>query len=245
MVCQLAGLSLFLFAAPYARAQQPDGAEEIPLGALLKPAPDLAKWTVTYEYPNVGTPQVPARNGSEVAQITTIKTGNIVSQDVVDGRGSHEQIWYVGGDKQYRKPAGKSEWFESSPSMGGNKVNSDFVALPENGYRGWDWIDRDSYLGMAKLEFGNCLVFVPGGRSQSKISGKSLSKDQVAAFPIVALVNAETRFPVALRSGGVTQRFEFGQAPTAMQQFPADLKDSIKNGEEARKRLYQPAPRPY
>lgn len=238
--------AILLAAASLLNGQQADVdvVADLPVGPLLKSAPDFSQWTVKYEYPKATDPKDQAQNGAETIQVSIVKTGNIVSEEIVDRRGGHESIWHVGGT-QYRKPAGQGDWFESVASVGGNIGNSDFSPLPANGYRGWDWIGPDSYAGTIALDTGACFVFVPGGAQKLKASGGAPTKDQIAAQPLIAFVNVETRLPVALRVGGITQRFVFAAPPTAIQQFPSDLADAIKKGEEARRRLFQPAPRPF
>lgn len=217
---------------------------DLPSGPLLRPAPDLSKWTTNFEYPKVADSDNSELKGTAPAQVTVTKTGSTVSEEIVDVAGRQESIWHV-GETQYRRPAGKSDWYESSASVGGNMVNSDFSPLPANGFRGWEWVDKESYTGVSVSEFGTCLIFIPGGYERLKASGRPLTKEQLALLPTVAFVNLDTRLPVALRANGVTQRIVFAQPPTGMQKIPVDLSDAIKKGEEARKRLFQPAPRPY
>jgi hypothetical protein len=88
-------------------------------------------------------------------------------------------------------------------------------------------------------------VFAPGGAAKLDLSNPAHIKELLAAKPLVAYVSAETRLPVALRSGAITQRFHFASPPSVMQSLPAELLDQIRKGEQARQRLYQPAPRPY
>ena len=239
--------ALFAFGAFPANAQDsnsPSAPLEIPADPLLKAAPDFSKWTVNYVYPKQPATNCPPLSGDETHRMTVTKTGNIVSEDVVDGRGCHTETWYVGA-LQYRKPPGKSNWFESSPTIGANPVSTDYSPLPPNGFRAWDWIGRESYAGKVALESGESFVFVPGGAQKLNLSNPGRLKELIAAQPLVAYVNAETRLPVALCSGGVTQRVVFDPPPNAVQTLPADLLDQIRKGEEARRRLYQPAPRPY
>ncbi len=224
--------------------ENPAGTLEIPAGALLKAAPEFSKWTVTYNYPAQPVADSPRLTGDETHRVTTIKTGKIISEDLVDGRGCHTETWHVGA-LQYLKPHGKPTWFESSPSAGVDPVSTDYSPLPPNGFRAWDWVGRDSYAGRVALEGGDTFVFVPGGAQRLDLSIPGKAKERIAAQPLVAFVNAETRLPLALRSGSVTQRFVFDPPPNAIQSLPADLLDQIRKGEEARQRLYQPAPRPY
>ena len=217
---------------------------EIPVGPLLKPAPDFSKWTVSYSYPKAGSPGAAALDGDQTCQVTTTRTGEIISEDIVDGKGHHTELWHVGA-LQYRKPAGKADWFQSSPANGTNYGNSDYSPLPSNGYRDWEWVGKDSYVGTLVLENGKWFEFVPGSTKKLDQANPGRMKEQLAAQPLVAYVNAETRFPDTLRTGEVTQRFLFASPPTGMQALPPDLVEQIKKGEEARRRLYQPARRPY
>lgn len=211
-----------------------------PSGALLKLAPDYSKWTVNYIYAQASDPKTPL-TGTETHQVNMTKTRTIISEDIVDGMGRHDSIWHV-GPLQYRKPPEQTIWFESSAARGNVEVHSDFRPLPANGFRGWDWVGEETYVGTLPLGTVSCLVFAPEGAKGIK---GALTKEQVAALTTVAFVNVETRLPVMMRVGNVTQQFVFAPPPTAMQELPTDLKEQIKQAEQARQRLYQPAPRPY
>ncbi len=222
----------------------PAGAFEMPAGALLKAAPEFSKWTVTFDYPSRQGTNPPPLTGDETHQVSVTKTGKIVSEDVVDGRGCHLETWYF-GDQQYRKPHGKNVWYLSVPARHDSPVDPDYTPLPANGFRDWEWVGKDSFVGTMALDDGKWLVFVPGGAKTMDLTNPARIRERLAALPVVAYVNAETRLPHLLRAGGVTQRFLFGAPPAGIQTPPPDLVEQIKKGEEARSRLLQHAPRPY
>lgn len=248
----LYALGVFFWITCSATAQQADASAapsaapmEVPAGCLLENAPAFSKWTVTFTYQKDPNPAAAPRTGSEPSQMIVTKTRNIIREEIVDGKGQRTETWHVGAT-QYRKPAGDSTWYEAGPTDNGFAASDPtYSPMPANGFRGWDWIGKDTYTGTTALDLGTCLVFVPGGSTKLNLSNPARIKEQLAAQPVVAYVSEDKRLPVALRMGTMLQRFQFAQPPDAMQTLSPDLNEQIKKGEEGRARLYQPAPRPY
>lgn len=234
----------FLGAGLLCAQQEAQPPVEIPPGPLLKSAPEFSKWIVTFQYPKESKPDAPKRDGSEPVQMVVTKTGDVISEITTDAKNRRAELWHV-GQVQYRKSAGTAQWFEASPQRFSNAGISDYVPLPANGFQGWDWIGAASYAGTIPIKEGSAFAFVPGGAETLKLKSPDQLKDQIAAKPRVAFVDAETRFPLAMRTGVVVESFAFQPAPTEKQSLPSDLMEAIQKGEEARRRLSQPAPRPY
>ncbi len=217
-----------------------DGSVEIPSGALLKPVPDFSQYTITFENPKASDPTAAA---NAINQIIVTKTGNITSEVTIHQNGAREEVWHV-GSSQYQKSGNDPVWYGSSPAGDGNKTNNGYSPMPAIGYRDWDWVNRETFLGTMALDGGSCLVFGPVNAAKPK-AGSGMTKDQLAALPLMALVNAETRLPMALGGNGHNQRYIFAPPPTAMQQLPPDLAEQLKKAEDVLRRVTQPAPRPF
>lgn len=217
---------------------------ELPSGPLLKSAPDFSKWIVTYQYPKEILPDAPVRDGSEPVQVTVTKTGAIISEVTIDAKNRRSEIWHV-GQVQYNSFADSSKWFESTAPRDSTPSTTGFNPLPANGFRGWDWVDASSYVGTIALKTVETLAFLPGGAGTLKQRSPDQIREQIGARPRVAYVNFETRFPLAMRNEGVVESFAFQPAPVQKQSLPAELQKAIQEGEEARRRLYKQAPRPY
>lgn len=235
----MAGLVWFSDAACLLAQRSPD----LPEGVLLKKAADFSKWKVLYSYTKPEGPEAKAPSPEEARAIVTTKTGNIVHEEFVDLHGRKTETWHA-GSMQYRKSAGESIWYKPVAPNEGQSGSSDYAPMPANGYRNWEWVDERSFVGMLPFENVPCLVFVPGGL---KAVAEDVMKDpvKIAALPIVAFVNAETRLPFALKVGEVTGRMSFEAPPPAMQTLPLDLIDQIQKGEEGRRNLYQQPTRPF
>jgi len=217
---------------------------ELPSGQLLREAPDFSQWTVFVTYKQDDKAGGAGATGSALKEMSVTKTRNIVRERFIDIKDETSEVWHV-DLTQYRKPPGQSTWFETSPSDNQHGLSSlSYSPLPSNGFRGWDWMDQSTFAGVVDLGGGPVIVFVPGGKATLDVKDANI-REKIAALPRVALVNQETRFPVEIRSGLMVQKFQFGPAPTAVQELPVDLREQIKAGKEGRERISQPVPRPY
>lgn len=239
-LCAALCLGLVLGSQPLsAQAPEAPPSAAAPAGPLLKSAPEFSKWNIAYAFAKgEGAPPV---SGDLSRRAVVTKTRNIIHEEIFDGRGCCLDTWYL-GPQQYRKPHGKDAWFVSEPARTNTAQDSDYDPLPANGFRGWDWVGAESYVGQMENEGRQCLVFVPGG--PAKLQGESL-KESLQSQSHVAYVDASSRLPVSLRSGNVTQSFRFESLPPVMQELPPKLVEQIKQTEESRKKLLQAAPRPY
>jgi hypothetical protein len=254
---------VFLYASP-ARSQggesdsggiassATDFSLEKPKGPLLKSAPDYASWTVFFTYPEDAakkpgndkaalTPQMAARPRKMVVD----KTGATMRVETTDVSGRIKSKWYL-GDTQYILRPGQKLWIESKGSPESNDPN--YEKQPATGFSDFEWVCETTYLG--KMSFGGrtCLVFVPGGASVLDAAGPNVDAKKIqttlAAQPILALVDAESRLPYVFRNRGEVHTFVFGPPPPAKLSIPVELSEMIKRGIEAQARLLAPIPRP-
>lgn len=211
----------------------------IPDGLLLKSAPEFSKWTISYSFPK-GEGAAPV-SGDLTRRAVVTKTRNIVHEESFDGRGCRLDTWYL-GSQQYRKPHGKDVWYLSEPARSNTAQDSEYDPLPTNGFRGWDWVGRESFVGQVDKDGVQCLAFVPGGAAN--LQGNDLS-ESLKKQSHVAYVDATTKLPLAFKNGTVVQNFRFETQAPVVQELPPKLVDQIKKAEESRARLLQAAPRPY
>jgi hypothetical protein len=221
-------------------------------GSLLKPVPDYANWTVAFAYPEdtakkpggdktVITPQMAARPRKMVVD----KTGATMRVETTDAAGRIKEKWYL-GDTQYTLLPGQKLWLESKASSGENDPN--YERQPATGFSDFEWVSDNSYLGTMSFGGRSCLVFVPGGTALLDAAGPNVDAKNIqamlAAQPIIALVDAESRLPYVFRNRGEVHTFIFGPSPTEKLSIPVELDQMIKRGIEAQARLLAPIPRP-
>jgi hypothetical protein len=175
---------------------------------------------------------MPANLAVRPRTITTTKTGDIIHEETVSVVGIRTEDWQVNGD-YYIKYPGKTIWsaYEKSapaPIINGSPV---VLGLATNGFRGLDWINKETYAGKMKTSYGDCLIFVPGGRN----STSALDPGKIDSLPKIACIDAATRLPTMARAAGETRVFTFTQPPpTAAQTLPDDLAAEIKTGNQLR-----------
>lgn len=227
---------------------------ELPSGPLLGKAPDFSDWLVTFAYaseaarktrPESASQPRPAYLDKRPSRVSTTRTGKITHEVTRDLRDAQTEIWFEGNVQFYQSP-GSNQWFESGQSTSaGGSSDVDYRPLPPSGFRDLDWITADNFAGSIPYGNGSCLIFVPGGYRKLDLSDATKRTKLLETQTKIAYIDADTRMPVAVRDGDLTRVYKFNPPPTAMQTFPADLSDAINKGKEGRRRLEQPAARPY
>jgi hypothetical protein len=238
----LAWIALTGFAATAARGQYPTAAPKPtpPPRPLLNPAPEFSKWMITLSYPDDDAAKAKGvlRSSSEQnapRRILTTKTREIIHEEIVDVSGGKIDKWQVGGTF-YVFSSDQKYWGEYAPDDRKNSQTGDAAssAVPGNGFRGLGWIDSETYAGSIKQSNAVYLVFVPSGASNLDLNDlKSLE-----AQPTIAYVDEASRLPALFKKDGVTQSYSFLAPPSAMQTLPADLAKSIRDGNEARAKVF-------
>ena len=255
-------LPALLCAVMFLRAQTPAGEAssaqgpvkpELPAGPLLRSAPDFARWEVSFTYAeekkkdggSTTKSRAPGANTRLLKTVTT-KTGRVIHEEQTNAQDQVTDTWF-NGPVQYVKSAAGPTWFQSDNlTVGGALADGGYHPMPANGFRTLDWINEGNYAGTVPYGKSTCLIFVPGGYRQLDLRGDAEQRQKrMEAVNEIAYIDADTRLPIAVRSGAELQTYHFEQPPTAMQSLPADLADQIKKGAEARARLEQPAARPY
>jgi len=229
-----------------------DWSREKPSGPLLKSAPDDANWTVIFAYPEDAakkpssdkialSPQMAARPRKMVVD----KTGATMRVQTIEVSGRIKDKWYL-GDTQYTLLPGQKLWMESKASSG--EFDPSYEQQSATGFSDFEWVSDNSYLGRMSFSGRSCLVFVPGGISLLDAAGPNVDAKKIqamlAAQPIIALVDSDSRLPYIFRNRGEVQTFVFGPSPSVKLSVPVELAEMIKRGMEAQARLLAPIPRP-
>lgn len=238
----------FCTANAYSQPHEADASStfEFPSEPLLHPAPAFSQWTITFSYPEdqkENSPDTPAKTAKPIPEnlsirprtIITTKTGEIIHEETLTVGGKKTENWQVHGDYYIKFPA-KSFWsaYEKPDSTQIASGTGIVMGLPSSGFRGLDWISRETYAGKFKTSLGNCLVFVPGGRNTVP-AGTPGKLKELESLPTIAYIDAETRLPILVRAAGETRMFKFTQPPpTSIQTLPDELADEIKKGDEIR-----------
>jgi hypothetical protein len=225
---------------------------EAPSGPLIGSVPDFSQWEISFSYPKARKKKSAAVVAGQktptpvnLSKSITTKTKDIIHEEMIDISGNQTQKWYI-GRLQYTKLPGQSNWFESDGSggSGGKTIDPAYSPLPATGFRDLDWISADTYVGTVKYNKCDCLIFVPGGTATlDKADSKKDARLQ--SEKTIAYIDVETRLPVLVRFNGETRNVTFNAQPTTMLTLPVELTEQVKQGEEGRARLSQPAPLPY
>lgn len=267
-------LSASIFSSTLSRAQTPQqGASPdasavkpvLPAGSLLRPAAEFSRWEITFTYTDdkkkdsasekseaantknhSATPDaVPDSSSNRPRKILVTKTKRIIHIEQTDMSNRKSDAWFNGSTKYMKDPSG-SAWMPLDPvsvAHTGQAVNYD--PLPASGFRGLELVKDSNYAGSIEYGGTTCLVFVLGGYKKVNLQDGAKGLKQLDTEEKCVYIGSETRLPVAVRTRGELQSFHFDSQPTAMQTLPADLLAEIKQADEARARLLQPAARPY
>ena len=251
----MCGFILLIALSCQSPAQQPTATASVAKSIqapspLILPAPEFSQWTITCQYgddekPGQNVAPKPRLSDHRPRKIVTIKTKAIIHEMQTDGTGQILDTWHD-GKIQFVKHPNESIWFQIDNELNhGHSFDYDYNPLPPSGFRGMELVSAGNFAGTVTVGEARCLVFVPGGVDKIDLSDIRNQKDALAAMNEIVYINADTHLPVATRSHGETRTFSFGIPPSELQVLPGDLTDQITKGEEARKRLQQPAPRPY
>jgi hypothetical protein len=243
-------LVMLSFCTVNASAQQAEATASstltLPASPLLRPAPDFYQWTITFSYPdsepknNPGAAPAPATApakvlGDRTQTITTTKTGKIIHEEIVSMSGGKTDAWQIDGN-YYIKYPGRTIWaaYEKADTSEAGGLLRETVMLPPSGFRGLTWITGGTYAGRTTAEYGDCLVFAPGGPSAV---GGDLSAQKLATLPIIAYINPKTRLPLMDRELDGTRAFTFSPlSSNSLQTLPDALTAEIQAGNALRAR---------
>ncbi|MEZ0298750.1 MAG: hypothetical protein ACAI35_20060 [Candidatus Methylacidiphilales bacterium] len=216
---------------------------ETPLPPLPRPesvfasVPGAVVWTVTYTYPEeMGTDSTPGQKPSLKGRIRSLKTsrlGDVTHILMVNIDSANQDIWST-GDEHYGKCNHTSDWGKASLSS--------IEAL--RGFPGTDWMAADQQVGKVVWHDTECVLFMPKPHPTLEMGDAKKLKAALEKAPFFAIMDAKTRLPIEIHSGGIKEVFEFGPAPRTLE-LPDDLTAQINQGKRVRALMNARAPRPY
>jgi len=260
-------LCIFLFgcAAPLFAQQAAPAPSKAPLpaGPLIKRTPSYSIWTVSCQ----GTPvdgQLPTAFGAPrdakgqqkqavVTQLTVVKTGSTIVEQVVDADGQQHVIWHMGGYQISVTPGTNTPVV--CPESGGDDIYSINFAVSD--FAGLDWISAQTYTGITQYHGRDCMIFntsvspLEGWRrrleaaaiQQAKALGHQLA--DAVMVPATAYIDVATRVPLFVQFGGEKCTYQYGPAPKAKLQLPTQLAGPMKNYDQKIDALSAPASRAF
>lgn len=265
---------IFGCAAPLLGQQPAPSAPPLPPGPLLKRAPDYSTWTVISKGTPVAG-GAPATNdtagggqdqpqGAPVTQLTVIKTGSTMLEYNVDANGQRHEIWHIAGLRIVVQlgtatpliiPESAAKTALVCPDYAGRDIYS--INFATSDFAGLDWLSPSTYSGMVEYQGNDCIVFkgtvsplsekaqvderlyIEGERARGR------SVPDAVRVPAVAYVDLATRLPVRVQFGGEKCTYQYGPAPRAPLQLPAELAGPAKEYEHRIEALSAPASRPF
>jgi hypothetical protein len=261
-------LCFFLFgcAAPLLGQQAAPAPSKTPLppGPLLKRTPDYSSWSVTSQ----GTPLAGGAHatsatdgGSQgqkkeavVTQLTVVKTGLRILEYYVDATGQRHEIWHVAGLRIMLHLAGAAKPL-ICPEYGGGDIDSIDFAVSD--FAGLDWVSAKTYSGVANYQGRDCIVFKssvsPLDAEAQKMEaitikgakGYGYNPPPPVKVPAMAYIDLDTRLPLVVQFGGEKRTYQYGLAPRALLQLPAQLAGPAEEYEHRIEALSAPASRPF
>jgi len=236
-------LSLVLGPAIAMGQSSPVPKPEPPPGPLLATAPDHSEWLVTFSYPDERSKDAAADSAAagRTKTIVTSRAKDTVHEEITDASGGRFDEWFIGGILYSKNAAGKT-WGELHA---GDPKRPAFSPLPASGFRGLDWINKESYAGTMKFGGRMCLVFIDNAPPHVILSEVAEQPGGFENFSKVAFVDAESRLPVQEEVAGIIRSYKFVDPSPDAFTLPPDLDAALKQEAETRAALSQRLPRPY
>jgi hypothetical protein len=150
--------------------------------------------------------------------------------------------------------AGNTNAMVCSDYEGGDIYTTDFTSAD---FAGLDWLLPSTYSGIQKYRGRDCIVFngsvSPLSPVDQKIEHDAIEEAKVRGWKVpeetrvaaVAYIDLETRLPLFAQFGGQKRFYQFGAAPTAPLQLPAQLASAEAAYEHKIQRLSARASRPF
>ena len=242
-------LFFYLAIAGGLRAQENRPAPS-PHEPLLVRAPEMAAWTITYQYPDEKeaadkkhrTKKAAKNPGEQIVSVQFEKTGDIYHKITRLGNGKEIEAWSVQG-REVIKGEANSQYVPTSANgpAADDFTNSDFEDL--------EWLAMKFYVAPKKsgenftfhakhknrpLTRHEKLVLATLGQSRTTTNKENLqtqvdsladseAADQSIPSPEAeetVVLDAATQLPIEYDQGAVKWRYEFGQAPGSMLEPP-------------------------
>jgi hypothetical protein len=237
----------------------------LPKGPLLAKPPEFASWVVVHQYADprkaapkkaegqaTGAAGEAAGAGFEMArpkQVTFVKTRNILRVETQDELGQTWNRWCQGDSHLVVLPRGKGV----VGCEGQDHFNPYYEDYESSPFPGFQWISAENFAGIESVQSRHCLVFrgeVPGLDLLSPGDANLLRSMLAEGLPVedripgkkpaVAMVDLETRLPVALEVAGESRQYTFLAPPGVLLSFPKEVQAHFAAREAAWKWATRP-----
>jgi hypothetical protein len=230
----------------------------LPKGPLLAKAPEFASWVVIHQYsdPRKAAPKKAegqaAGAGFEMArptQVTFVKTRNILRVETQDELGQTWNRWCQGDAHLVVLPRGKGLVACEGQDLL-SPYYEDYESAP---FPGFQWISAENFAGIENVQSRPCLVFrgevagldllKPGDANMIRsmmAEGQPVAGGVPGKKPAVAMVDLETRLPVALEVAGESRQYTFLAPPGVLLSFPKEVQAHFAAREAAWKWATRP-----
>lgn len=225
----------------------------LPVGPLLKRAPDYCEWIIQYEGTTASTPKesdggkgdTRKNTNPPVKTVVVTKAQDVVREAITDFSGSAVEIWHKKGFSLSRIK-NDAQWTAAS-ATGGNFDSPDYL---NSDFSGLDWISPSTYVGVQSYQGRDCLVFsgkvldknsvdldlikmgIDKERGKELMSGKAVTKEfheDDYKVPATALIDLETRLPVVFKYGDHVRSYQYRNIPHTQLAFPVEAEKSTSD----------------
>jgi len=231
--------------------------ELIPSGPLLNCAPSNSRWLVEFKYADESSkrPSKKQRRSPRTKTIVATRYGSVTFEEITDEVGKITEKWFSNSE-QYTRKQGSPDFY----TAGKNDIgNANYEYFSPTGFRGFDWISKETFVGIQKVLGHDCLVFssqqdeqalwdpdavaLIQGMRTSRAAGDE-ARPSLAKVCVTACIDVENRLPVALRIVGDTRIFTFLAPPEKPVTLPPELVKQLEKRQNLWNQLVRAAPGP-
>ena len=190
------------------------GSEATPQAPFIAPPPEFGSWTV----------QVLGAAQKEQAQkIHCVKTGEIKRDTFIEADGTRRELWYVGKFALTKYEHSQKVALEDAAGLARERGSKTGSLVYGAGFPGFTWLDLRHYKGVTSVGGRRCHHFqLPPETGQSGVE---------------AWVDADTKYPVAIKAEGLVYAYEFHAPPSGMLQLPPEYAEALRRHEAHLKQL--------
>ena len=247
-------------------APSPDAATrpkvELPKGPLLSRIPAFASWSITYTYadPQDAPQKTPGQENkppetdtsatvARPKRVLFTKTRNILHVETVDEKRQTWNRWCRDALQSVVFPAGKG----IASCEGQDIYNPFYEDYQGTTFPGFEWVSAATFAGIENVHSRDCMVFrsavtgldlmSPGEAAKLRAladEGTPIPEEALKTKSTVAIVDLETRLPVALQVAGEVRKYTFLAQPSAMLEFPDRVQALFTERDAAWQRVTRP-----
>jgi hypothetical protein len=214
----------------------------LPKGPLLSRIPEFAIWSITYTYtdPRETPPKKPGPENKPPEQEASIesarpkkvlltKTKNILHVETLDERRQTWHRWCRDSKHLIVFPGGKG----LAPCDGQDIHNPFYEDYQSTTFPGFEWVSAATFAGVESVRQRDCMVFRsavkgldlmnPGEAAKLRSmagEGMPIPEEALKTKSTVAIIDLETRLPVALQVAGEVRQYTFLEPPGTILAFP-------------------------